>query len=304
MLGFILFSILVAITAFEISNVRNIDISLALPISFNGIVLVLYLFGLFNCLLIGVIVVIIPSLFFIIAIIKKKITGGYISLQFSSPIIFIWIFCVSFVAFLFNGRLIWMGDDLTHWALVVKNMYYNNRFCVGDNIHIYLTNYPEFNALPAYLALKLNGAFDESILYATNILWEIVLLCPFFYNIRIKDFFKSITALIVIILLPLFFGFQVMFWNTLQVDNLLGFAFAYCLILVFSSVTEHEKQLALITGCLTLTLLKLTGFYLALFVVAALLVKELRTNNKKSVMDRIKGPAVLLGFSLVGYEVL
>lgn len=300
MVGLIVFAMLITLMSFGISCIKKIHMSIAIPVSFNGIALILYLFGLFNFLLIGVYVsIIVPIIFFALAIIKKKITKDELLQNLSSPAIFVWILSVAFVILIFSGRLIWMGDDLNHWALVIKNIYFNDRFCVGDNIYIYLTTYPEFNALPAYLALKLNGSFDEGILYAVNILWEIALLCPFFYNIKTKDFFKTASALFIIILLPLFYGWQVMFWNTLQIDILLGIAFSHCLILVVSAVKQNEKQIALIVGILVLTLLKLTGFYLTLFIIVVFGGNYFLT--KKDNMGKSKEIVFLSVLALMGY---
>lgn len=184
MIGVAILGLLVALMAFSLSVIKKINMSIALPICFNGIMLILYLFGLFNCLLIGVYIsVALPFLLFGLALLKKKKTI-LINLLCIRPIIFIWLLFIIFVIIIFNNRFIWMGDDLNHWALVAKNMYYNNRFCVGDNIYIYFTTYSEFSALPSYFALKLNGFFDEGALYATKILWGMILLFPFFIILK------------------------------------------------------------------------------------------------------------------------
>lgn len=302
MIGIILLALLVGMLALGISIVYDINVSIALPISFNGIMVVLYLFGLFNCLLPGVyIVVIIPILLIIMAIINKKMTKDIFLQRFLSPAIFLWIFSVVFVICIFNGRLIWMGDDLTHWALVVKNLYFNDKFCVGDNTYIYFTNYPEFSALPAYLSLKMNGSFNEGALYAAKVLWEVALLSPFCYSIKSKDIFKGVAAMLLIIFLPLFWGCQVMFWNTLQVDSLLGIAFSHCLILIRGPIKQNEKKLALISGIISLTLLKLTGVYFALFIIALLLVDYFCTekiNNK----TKLKEIGVFAILALMAYS--
>lgn len=302
MIGLIFFATLIAVTSLELASLKNIDISIAFPISFNGIMLILYLFGLFNFLVFGVYIIVFFSvLILFLTIIKRKITLKYLMQQFSSPVIYLWIFSVFLVTLFFDDRLIWMGDDLNHWALVAKNMYFNDRFCIGNNIHIYLTNYPEFNTLPAYLALKLNGSFHEGILYALNILWEIVLLFPFFYKSKIQRIFKNTAAFIFILLMPLFYGFQVMFWNTLQIDIMLGIAFAHCLLLIFMPIKQNEKIMALITGILTLTILKLTGFYLALFVVVLLIVECIQRSKDHIRVEILKEPILLAILSLVGY---
>lgn len=302
MLGVAFLGLLTVVMALGVSILKNINLSISLPICFNGSMLLLYLFGIFNCLLIGVYVVIAISALFLVFLVVNKRAAIRTELSYMCLMILLWFFFVFFSMMIFDDRLIWMGDDLNHWALVVKNMYYNDKFCVGDNTHIYFTTYSEYSALPAYFALKLNGVFNEGCLYATKMLWEVVLLFPFFYGIRKKGIIKrAMLPILIIIFLPLSYGVQVMFWNTLQVDILLGIAFAHCLFLVIVPIRQDESFWALTMGILTLTLMKQTGLYLALFVIIVLLVKGISEKEKFGYLNTLKGPIFFIILSCIGY---
>jgi len=100
----------------------------------------------------------------------------------------------SFVQFfaLINMRVI-SHDELTHWGLVVKNMFYHRNFGGGSSATTMFKGYPVGSSLFLYFFEMFGTSFIDAYLYMAMNLLNVSLLLPLaskFENIKQKFAFS------------------------------------------------------------------------------------------------------------------
>lgn len=273
MFGYFLLLIILIINANVIANKYSISITFALPIVFNAIAIAGYLLGLFDVLWIVIFLCIFVTLYSIVITIKngwwKSNERGLYILYFIDAVFFV---------VLSYGRNVWAGDDLYHWGLVIKNMYYWNRYCIESPVTINFTNYSEYTAIIPYIVVKLNFKWNDYISFASQSLWGMTLLLPIMFQCRLRrniySLLNYIIRIFILIFLPGFYGFRYMTYNCLQADRLLGFAAAFSIVIVF--VEFGDKKIinsAFLISLISLCAIKETGIYIAMMILVVYITK-------------------------------
>ena len=176
------------------------------------------------------------------------------------------------IAFLFAFSHDW--DEMTHWALVVKNMLtYNNFGNLGDTTTMFNQYVPATGVL-MYAFNFLNPNFVNGNCYAAFDVLIISLLLPLpdYYRGKTIPFFGSIVALGVTVCVLK----HSLFLN-LRIDALIGIMGAYIYMVYWtdrgkvSGFTLAEMTL----GCFALTLAKSSGVALAAIAVVFVLLDVL-----------------------------
>ena len=152
-MGFLIFSICLAVVAKFICYMEENRIRFwsALPVSMAMAIVIVYVFGLFQKLTWGVYLFIglsVVCLVFLLA--KKQLSPGKVDPQFA-------IFCCLCLFFFVShiNRGLSHGDEFSHWALTVKNMFFTDRLgCDAFSLTNY-KEYPPAAAIFEFFSLKL-----------------------------------------------------------------------------------------------------------------------------------------------------
>jgi hypothetical protein len=249
--------LLLAKNQFETNN------SVSLFVGVQLLILTIYLFSLFNILLIGYYLVeIIGITTFTLTLIKN--------LQFSLSIrtILRSYFCLPLLAFTITiprDFRFTMSDEFPSWAANIKTMFYENNLggiksATRDIAGGFYQGYPPFQQLFQYLFLKNTSWSESNVQTAQNILTLTLLLGAVAMGLKSQPrlVFPAWIGSITIYFL---FGFTM---SNLLADGLLAVQFAACL--VFSISNEHRPRDYLLQGIFisNLILIKPTGFVLAI----------------------------------------
>jgi len=268
--------VIIWLWAYVLSALFEKDLSLCLPVAIMGQTALLYVFGWCGILRCGVTAVcILPfaGLFYIF--LKKrsclKSNARLICTTVVFGVVYIYFWYIQL------GMLISQWDEFTHWGLIVKNMYQLDNFGNTGLTTAAFLDYPPGQGLFRYFFMKMCGAFAESrIFHAANIM-AVVFAFPLLKSS--KNIFSSsltITAYILVLNMVSSEAF-----HTIYIDLLLGVVWAHMLYIYF----VYEKDVFFYTDfALTfvfLSLLKASGFGLALSILIVSIIHIICTEKDK-----------------------
>ena len=224
--------------------------------------IILYIFGLFEHLTLGITAVyVVTGLCFIIAVVlynRKNMTLK----DLLSPGFF--IYCALFLVILATKNGDWLGhrDEMRHWGIAVRDMFFYDSFANHDGTTLILPRYLPFTALIEYLFVFMNGLFSEDILfiaYQTMLLSILIVLCrPLQKKNGCKLFLPIMVTMICI---PVIFFHNIS--NTIMVDSLLAFISAYILLSYYTEEMTWFNRIRIIVGLIALPLIKDMGLVFA-----------------------------------------
>lgn len=249
-----------------------------IPRTIIGIILIVYIFGLFDKLRYGVISISIFTVFMAIFIIYKIIKNRKeinIKERIITPGLVVYVL-LGILYIIFNKGIVFIEyDEFSHWGLIVKNMYEFGDF--GTKSIIQYNEYPPFIGIFQYILLFFKKSYSEdTIIIGLNILY-LSFIIPLFRNIKWdKSLIKLIILIPTIIIVPIIFYQD--FYITLFMDGFLGCTFAY-IIYSWYIYEGKEKYISIILGLIAITLIKSIGIYLAigtsiLFIMDSILNKK------------------------------
>lgn len=285
----------------------NKKIEQMVPISVVGMILTIYLCGLFNNLILGVIIlVIIVSilLVYFIKLILEKIKNKQIQEtldQLITPAIVIYLILIIISIILNKGRVLEIYDSFNHWAILVKNMFINNSYGTKSTI-ITFNEYPPFTGTFQYLLLKLSGYYSEdTIIIAQNILYFSMILPIFKKTKWDKSSFSIIVMLPIVIFLP--FIFYKTFYTEILVDGFIGIIFALSLYQVYKNENNTlYRNLILGSYLITLTLTKNIGIlFAAIIIIIEIISKFINKTGKQELKKQLKIVGILTLIILIFY---
>ena len=239
---------------------RKWEESVALSLFAEGIIL--YCFGWSEHLETGIFAVYLLSVLALLAAIfiynKKNLTIK----SLSSP--GLWIFAAMFVVIILTSYGDWLGmrDDMRHWGIAVKDMFYYNSFAKHAGSTVILPRYLPFTAMIEYVFEYMNGIFSEDILfisYQTMLLSVLVILCKPLRNREGRKLFLPVMAAMICV--PVIFFNRIS--NSIMVDSLMMAIMAYALICYYSEQMTWFNRIRIGCAIATLTLIKDVGLVLA-----------------------------------------
>ncbi|MCL2486593.1 MAG: hypothetical protein FWE86_03220 [Oscillospiraceae bacterium] len=191
-------------------------------------------------------------------------------------------FCLLAVVFVWwtnRGRMLFIPDEFSHWGAVVKAMCAFDGFGSNPDGNLIFPGYPPGTALFQYLWVKLCGQFDESLLYRAMNFLLLSLVIPFFSGIEWAQK-KAVLPLVgVVTLIPLLFFAD--YYSSLMVDAALGGVMGYALLMNFQSVKlDRRLTLSISAALFVLTLIKASGFGLALIAAGIIFADRFRKPQK------------------------
>ncbi len=293
--------IIILINSIALTIKTKTKIEVSIPISVIGIVLAIYVFGIFNKLIYGVIAVMAITLCCMIYIIYSYIKNRK-SINIKDDILTpgVVIYALLYLIFvLFNkGILFQEFDEFSHWGLIVKNMYECGNFGIGDIIEY--SEYPPFISIFQYFMLIIKRAYSEdTIIIALNILYASFII-PLLRNIKWDKSLKKLVVLIPIILLLPIMSYD-NFYITLFMDGFLACMLAY-VIYSWINIAEKGEKASVVLGCIAMTLSKSIGIAYVIVAIIIFGLNILLTRKKgQDRKDNIKLLLIVIAGVLIFY---
>lgn len=239
---------------------RKWEETAAVSIFFEGIIL--YSFGLAEHLRWGLIGIYVLGLLAFLAAIflynrKELAVSSLLSPGF-------WIYMALFLVILVTGNGDWLGmrDDMRHWGIAVRDMFYYDSFAKHIDTTVILPRYLPFTTLIEYLFEYANGMFHEGILlvaYQTMMLSVSIIFCRLLQKRGRKKFILPVSAAMICI--PVLFFHNIS--STIMVDSLMALMMAYSLICYYSEEMSWFNRIRICSTLCALALTKEIGLVLA-----------------------------------------
>lgn len=173
-----------------------------------------------------------------------------------------------------HGRLAYIWDEFSHWALTVKNMFFFDELSTISASTVNFKDYPPAISLFEYFAMKLNGSFNESVLYIAYNTLLFSILVPLFRYVKKIISINFFAILLIILLIPTIMYTEI--YYSLCVDGILGVLFAGSLLSYFTYKNDENKNKFYIINTIVmlgvLSITKQMGLVLALITVGTILI--------------------------------
>lgn len=284
-MGIIYFGIIIISISIFFSLIFKAPFYYTAPLSLLCIISFLFLGAIFIGLTVTITcVVIFPAGVLFYLLINKNKCKDIVDISTIFFIIMVVYFCA-----ILNSRKLMLTDEFSYWGTAAKNMYYSDQL---PNLQDTLGSYRDYIPGPAilqYFVLKLNGAYQEGILFQTISVFLITMLLPF-WGIIEKVNRRNVKVFIafLIILLPLIFNYA---YTEIIIDPSLGVLYGYIMIM-FVEINRgeilgdrdenHHKEcgciykIAIVLACFVITILKASGMGFVLISCIILLIYQIR----------------------------
>lgn len=309
-MSYVIIFLIVTIIAACLAKAFNKKIDMTIPISVMLIVLIIYPFGFFSRLDIGVYVIegistlcfIYLTYKFIGSAIHKKISDYFRNLLTPGLVVYVLLYII--FIFINKNRLLSNWDEFSHWGLVVKNMFSFDAYGTTIDATMNYKGYPPFTAIFEYFTQKVVNSYDEGRIVVSMNLLYISMILPVFRNVEWK---KGLSKLLIYI--PLVLGIPMCmyenFYTSIYVDAMLGVFMAYIIYMYFSQTEGVLKNVGICLGMVALPLIKTTGAGLAIFALAIILIDTIvkykkDTKNKKIFHKKLLWVLVFLICFIIG----
>lgn len=285
-IGYILLYFVIMLGSTFISYKAKKSLSSSIPIDILTNIAVLYVFGLFNILLIGAITTTIVSILLgIYALLKMNKTQRDTLVDFGT--IFFSIIYGIFAITTYE-RLSNMWDEFTCWSLFTKKLFITN---------IYETDcYPPVPTIWQYYCCKLIGNYTQGIEMFGLYIFSFSLLLPLFNIKKEKSLIYNLALSVIIICLPGIFS-ETYFYEAPYADALLGLLLGYIFV---ERIFNTKYTYSIVVALFVLALTKGTGFYIAITTLICFFVydaiKQIRNKEK---IDKKKCISKIIIFLLI-----
>ena len=278
------FVIMLGSTFISYKTKKSLSSSISIDILTN--IAVLYVFGLFNILLIGVITTsVISILLGIYALVKMNKTQRNTLVDFGTIFFSIVYFVLSITTY---ERISNIWDEFTCWSLFTKKMFITN---------IYETDwYPPVPTIWQYYCCKLIGNYTQGIEMFGLYIFSFSLLLPLFNIKKEKSLIYNLVLSAIIICLPGIFS-ETYFYEAPYADAILGLLLGYIFV---ERIFNTKYTYSLVVALFVLALTKGTGFYIAITTLICFFVydaiKQIRNKEK---IDKKKCISKIIIFLLI-----
>ena len=285
-IGYIMlyFVIMLGSTFISYKTKKSLSSSISIDILTN--IAVLYVFGLFNILLIGVITTsVISILLGIYALVKMNKTQRNTLVDFGTIFFSIVYFVLSITTY---ERISNIWDEFTCWSLFTKKMFITN---------IYETDwYPPVPTIWQYYCCKLIGNYTQGIEMFGLYIFSFSLLLPLFNIKKEKSLIYNLVLSAIIICLPGIFS-ETYFYEAPYADAILGLLLGYIFV---ERIFNTKYTYSLVVALFVLALTKGTGFYIAITTLICFFaydaIKQIRNKEK---IDKKKCISKIIIFLLI-----
>ena len=192
---------------------------LLLPIIFSLIGITVFISGILNMMyIISVLIYLVGNILFFKYLYKKKIEFK----KLLNPNFIILLIIFIYISIIGSKMRLLHYDNFSHWGLIIKNMFLNNRLPNFEDTIIEFKNYQPGSACFMYFFGVIAGKTEASMIVSQNYLLISYIFSLFaFLNTKIKGF-KSYIPRILIICFYIFMLFSNISINDLLVDTLIA----------------------------------------------------------------------------------
>lgn len=280
--------LIILVFSIPLVKIFNKRIEEVIPISVVEIVLIIYIFGLFEKLKIGFYFIIIITIMQIIGVITYIIINvknskiDKIKEEFKNiltPGLLIYVALILGSVILNSERIFEDYDEFNHWAVIIKNMYEFENFGIENGV-VTFTEYPPFTAVFQYIFLMLKNTYSEdTIIIAQSILYFSIII-PITKNIKAdKNLLKTILLILGIIFIPIII--KDTFYTDIVVDALIGIMLAYAIFNIYRQDTNNAfKLISVFSGIIMMSLTKTSGLALAVVTIIIFMFETIRIKEK------------------------
>ena len=231
LIGFVL--LLLSGTALAIITNRRIEE--CVPVIFTGTIVFLYLFYVWNLLVVGRFALYAGMVALVIIAICRQVrekSGGVFWRSFFSPAI-IWFLILAVIFLIFSAGMqpsVW--DELRLWAAMPKALHFSQSLQVGEGSLLYSTmqSYPPGMALLVYFFTSFTGPFSYESIFAVYFIFIIMLVLPAMKDLSWKQWYVFPPVFFLVIFMPVILtvsgseasGDWNFFFVCLYIDPILG----------------------------------------------------------------------------------
>lgn len=249
--------------------------------------ILLYIFGLIDNLLIGTMVInIVPIVLGVITIIKNRKEKDLKKSIMTSGMLFFTIIYFVFIIFTYY-KVTNEWDQYSYWSVATKKMFYSDKMLNPGILLIY----PPFPTLLQYYFAKTINIYNQGIEIFANYILGFSLLLPLFEKNNSGKKITNICLGVIIICIPAIFN-NILFYQVIYVDAILGLLIGYILYQAYNESNKKFLYFSLILAFLILSLTKATGFYIAVILLFSyllvILFQILKKRKQIKILDNIK----------------
>ena len=192
-IGLIVFWITIFGIKLFLENKIKVDKKFTLLLSFTIIGLLEFIFGIINTMKIGSLLIVLLSFGYIIySCIKKSINKEEIIKEIKNPINIVCALFFIYITVIGLNMHLTHYDNFSHWGLIVKSMFINNRLPNFENEYILFKGYQPGSACFIYFFGLLAGKTEGSMIIAHNYLIFAFFSLLFNYIGKNKKILKSL----------------------------------------------------------------------------------------------------------------
>lgn len=235
-------------------------------------VTVLYVTGLFEHLMAGMVLV------YILAAVSMVLTICFYNKKemqvrdLVSSALFIYIALFGLLILNCRNARFARVDEFAQWGMAVKDMFYYQSFAKHAGTTLAIPRYPPFTALVEYFFVYPNGMFSPELVYLGFQTMMMSALMIIFAGIG-KKWQYSLASVAVMAGIPIIFFGDI--YNCVYVDPMLAVLAAYILICYFSEELSCFNLLRILGGLFALTLTKDMGFVIAGLLTVVMIADRL-----------------------------
>ena len=236
-LGLIIFWITIFGIKVFIENELKLNKKYSFLFSFTLIGLIEFFLGILNIMKIGSLLIVVSSICYILnMLIKKKINLKTVANDLKNPKNIICTLIFTYITIIGLNMHLTHYDNFSHWGLIVKSIFLNNRLPNFENDYILFKGYQPGSACFIYFFGLLAGKTEISMIIAHNYLIFSYLTVLFNYVGKEQRILK---ILIVVAFYIFVMTTSLISFNNLLVDSLLAIMLIAGLLIVY----EYRKDL-------------------------------------------------------------
>lgn len=269
--------------AFSLSYLIRSSLLISLPTAVFAITAALYVFGIFNILLVGfwvvlAVIALATGLSLALLIRERGLLSHLKSLLSPGLAIFVSLALFSFL--LTRGMQLSSWDEFSHWGTIVKATFLFDAVGPYNPVELGFRSYPPSLSLFEYFVTKLGGAWLEGNIFWAYQLITWSLFTPFLAQLTWRRWGQLIAVVPIVLIAPLAFFNSL---NVTLIDPLLGMLFGYALAIAYvGNVLQWRLALHVGLAIFMLTLAKDAGTFMAALVVVLYLVRLLAAKRVSS----------------------
>lgn len=269
-------------------NVKRINAFIAPSVIVTSIAGCLYIAGIINTMPLTVYVILITGI--ILLIYYYKYINFNVFKENSTAVMLCFLLFIYLLYFTLGG-VYEDGDSMTHWGIIVKTIFQDDRLPNFTNTTIGYQSYPPATACWIYFILKLFGYGEGKALFAQGF-WMLVCVISMFSLNKTKSKIWDI-------MLTVFALFLMQEMQGLRVDIILSLVTIAGFVVISEYRNDKKKLIILLLPfVLTITLIKNSGLFFVFFILIVMLLLLGRFNGFK---DALKNTSIPVFVSIIGW---